>query len=102
MALTECGRRREATTPGRPAAGARAPELAAGPHVLTWCSAEDRLALELVAGNYPERSAVVYRAQHAAWWAFQQARDEWLAENGYTLRELRAEGLLLFRPPYFE
>ena len=31
---------------------------------------------------------------------YHRARDTWLIERGHTLRELRAQGLLLFRPPY--
>lgn len=78
------------------------PELAAGPRVLTWCSDADRETLEIVAGDHPHRSAVVFHAQHGAWAAFHRARNAWLAEHGYTLRELRAEGSLRFRPPYFD
>lgn len=78
------------------------PELAAGPHVTTWCTDLDREALAILAPGHPQRGQVVRRAQHAACAAFSRARDAWLTEHGHTLRELRRDGLLTFRPPHFD
>lgn len=75
-------------------------ELAAGPRMSTWCSETDWAALQRLPQDHPERAALVWRAQHEAFRAFNRARDEWLVDHGQTLHSLRSRGLLGFRHPY--